>query len=1008
MAHPQMYRFLLRLRPFLFLFLASQLVTAASSPQYLFNRADFPTGNFPSSVAVGDFNNDGRPDVAISNRLDNTVSIFLGQQNGTLGPKTDFPVATYPWGLVVADFNHDGKLDIAVTGTCGLNCGVVSILLGDGDGTFASHLEYTTGVGPITLVAADFNGDGFLDLAIVDDCGTTCGLVSILLGKGDGTFQAKTDYPVGQSPYGIVLQDFNGDGKLDLAVANTSNTISILLGNGDGTFQPHKDTTSDNAPAALAAGDFDGDKLPDLVVSHTGAPWALTFMKGNGDGTFQPEQQIGNSFSTYDTNNLTAVDLNRDGKLDIALTDVSEGGVLVFLGNGDGTFQAQATYATRAYPFALAVQDINGDGNLDCIIADQENNDLTILLGNGDGTFSPRKNLPLGPVLIEQTSAIAAAVADFNGDGIPDLAIAEGDVDYMDGGISVLLGKGKGLFQPSVYTNSNGALGVIAAADFNKDGHLDVALPNGNGAAMMLGNGDGTFGAPLQVVMTQASPVRSLVAGDFNDDGNQDLVIVANGFLVSQPIYVLLGNGGGTFQPAKQFWSSTSIPQEIAAADFNHDGKLDLVVSLNPNGIAVMLGNGDGTFQAPVTYATDELPTGLTVADLNGDGVPDVVATGNQIDVFIGKGDGTFANEVSYNGGNFPGYVIVADINGDGKVDIVASAEGTAATGAIEILLGNGDGTFQLPVEIASGTFGRIAAGDLNQDGVADIFTSGLPGAIFLSGPVSSVSPSYLNFGAIGFSSTSPAHSLTLSNSGNGPLELSSISISPPFAATNTCGNSVALSSSCMINVTFPNTLGNFTGNVSIVDNAPQGQQSIPLFGTGVADFSITPASTSLTMQPGGQATDVMTFGGIGGPLGNAIQLTCAVSGPSPLANCFMSSSSVTPGANSVTSTLMVTAPTATAMQLPVESRRFARFLLATFVALMFGMCFVYPPQARARMHVVHTSLFLVLLLVSACGGRNTGSTGEIGPSVPETYTVTVTATSGTINHTAQVTVSVN
>jgi FG-GAP-like repeat len=214
---------------------------------------------------------------------------------------------------VVADFNHDGNLDIAMTGTCGQNCGVVSILLGNGDGTFASYVDYTTGMGPMTLVAADFNGDSFVDLAVVDACGTTCGSVSILLGKGDGTFQGKTDYSIGQNPYGIVVQDFSGDGKLDLAVANTSNTISILLGNGDGTFQPAKDTTSVKAPGALAVWDFDGDKIPDLVVSHTGAPWALTFMKGNGDGTFGPEQQIGTSFA-YDTNNLIAVELNRDGK----------------------------------------------------------------------------------------------------------------------------------------------------------------------------------------------------------------------------------------------------------------------------------------------------------------------------------------------------------------------------------------------------------------------------------------------------------------------------------------------------------------------------------------------------------------------------------------------------------------------------------------------------------------------------------------------------------------------
>jgi hypothetical protein len=1006
MSYPRKHRLALLLQPFLILLIASQWLAAASLLQYLFNRADFPTGNFPSGVAVGDFNNDGRPDVTVSNRLDNTVSIFLGKQDGTLGLKTDFPVATGPWGLATADFNHDGRLDIAVTGSCGPNCGVVSILLGNGDGTFAAHVEYTTGIDPITLAAADLNGDGFPDLAVVDNCGTACGFISILLGKGDGTFRAKTDYPVGDSPYGVVLEDFNLDGKLDLAVANMSNTISILLGGGDGTFQASQNTTSNNAPAAVAAGDFDGDTIPDLVVSHTGPPWALTFMKGNGNGTFQPEQPFGTSFETYDTSNLAAIDLNRDGKLDIVLTAVTKGGVIVFLGNGDGTFQPQDIYATKTYPFAFAVQDMNGDGHLDCIIADQENNDLTILLGNGDGTFSPKKSLPAGPVLIQQTSAIAAAVADFNGDSIPDLAVAEGDFSYMNGGISVLLGKGNGLFQPPVYTNSNGALGAIATADFNKDGHLDVAVPNRNGAALLLGNGNGSFGAPLQVVMTQATPARSVLAGDFNNDGNQDLVIVANGFVVSPPIYVLLGNGDGTFQSAKQFWNSTSIPQEVAAADFNHDGKLDLVVNLNPNGIAVMLGNGDGTFQAPVPYATDQLPSGLTVADLNRDGVPDIVATGDQVNVFVGKGDGTFASEVNYNGGNFPQHVIVADVNGDGKVDIVASAEGTAATGAIEILLGNGDGTFRLPVEIASASFGRIATGDLNQDGVADIVTSGLPGGIFLSGPLATLSPPYLNFDAVGFSSTSAPQSLILTNSGNGPLDLSEISTAAPFSATDTCGNSVALSSSCTINVTLTaNSVGNFSGQISIVDNAPQGQQLIPLSGTGVVDFSIAPASASLTMQSGGQATDVMTLAGIGGSFANTVQLNCVVTGPSPVPTCSMSSPSVTPGANSVTSTLTVTAPTARAAQSQVETQRFAGRLLATTVPLIFGMCFVGRPRAKLRMHAVLFALFLSVVMVSSCGGGNTGSTGSPGPLA---YTVTVTATSAAINHTVQVRVTLN
>src|SRR6266852_4026269 len=372
-----------------------------------------------------------------------------------------------------------------------------------------------------------------------------------------------------------------------------------------------------------------------------------------------------------------------DGKLDLVLTVVSQGGVGVFLGRGDGTFQPEVNYTTGVYPLAFTAQYMNGYGNLDLVVADQESNYVSVLLGKGDGTFSPRTNLPAGPSSPVQLYATAAVVGDFDGDGIPDLAVDEVDFDYPGTGVvSVLLGKGKGVFQSPVSTKSNGAMDIMEAGDFNGDGRLDIALSTGNGAAVMLGNSDGTFGSPLQVVNTLGTPARGLVTGDFNNDGNQDLV-----------------------------------------------------VNLNPNGIAVMLGNGDGTFQSAVTYPTDQLPSGLTVADLNGDGIPDVIATGDKVDVFLGKGDGTFPKRVDYNAGNFPVQVITGDFNADGKLDIAAAAEGTAAIRALEILPGNGDGTFQPPVEIADGTTvaGPMAVGDLNQDGTTDVFVSGNPGSVFFA-----------------------------------------------------------------------------------------------------------------------------------------------------------------------------------------------------------------------------------------------------------------------------------
>jgi hypothetical protein len=872
-------------------------------------------------------------------------------------------------------------------------------------------------------VVGDFNGDGVPDLAVVDSCGPTCGFISILLGKGDGTFLAKTDYSVGQSPSAIAAHDFNGDGKLDLAVANSSDSVSVLLGNGDGTFRTHVDFASTSAPWGIAAGDFDGDKVPDLVVTHSGAPWAVTLMKGNGDGTFQSEQQLATILATGE---VAAADLNGDGKLDLVLTVVSQGGVGVFLGKGDGTFQPEVNYTTGVYPFALAAQDMNGDGNLDLVIADQDSNYLSVLLGTGDGTFSPRTNLPAGPSSPVQLYATAAVVGDFNGDGIPDLAVDEANFDYPgSGAVSVLLGKGKGLFQAPVSTNSNGALDTIAGSDFNGDGRLDIALSTGNGAAVMLGNGDGTFGAPLQVVTTLGTPARGLVVGDFNNDGNQDLVVLANGFVQANPIYVLLGNGDGTFQPAKQFWSSTSLPMAIAAADFNHDGKLDLVVDLNPNGIAVMLGNSDGTFLSPVTYQTDELPSGLTVADLNGDGIPDIIATGDKVDVFLGKGDGTFPKRVDYNGGNFPVQVITGDFNADGKLDIVAAAEGTAAIGALEILLGNGDGTFQPPVEIADGvTVARpMSVGDLNQDETADVFVSGNPGFVFFSGPVATLSAVSINFGAVGVGSTSPAASLTLTNSGNAPLELAGITATGDYAITETCGDSIAVSSSCTGSVTFsPAGLGSSTGVVTITDNAPRGRQNVTLLGSGQANFSlaVSPGSSnSVTVSAGSSATYQLTATPVAG-FAQSVSFSC--SGAPRAATCVLSPSSIIlDGTHAATIAVQISTTGRTpAMNIPLgpildKDPRLPISLAAIFLApgtLLLVSC---PRTGREPLVRVVTFILSlgILLALTSCGGSGGGSgSGGLTGTPSGTYSLKVTALaeSGPVStqHSVQVTLIVN
>ena len=229
-------------------------------------KTDFSASFEPQAIAVGDFNGDGKLDLAVGNAGVGTVSILLGVGDGTFGAKTDFGVGINPESIAVGDFNGDGKVDLAVAN---LDSNTVSILLGAGDGTFGAKTDFATGFLPFSVAVGDFNGDGNLDLAVANSDAFT---VSVLLGTGTGTFGAKTDFITGGPSDSVAVGDFNGDGKLDLAVGNQNNlsglnTVSVLLGTGTGAFGAKTDFITSGSPFALTAGDFNGDGKLDLVTA---------------------------------------------------------------------------------------------------------------------------------------------------------------------------------------------------------------------------------------------------------------------------------------------------------------------------------------------------------------------------------------------------------------------------------------------------------------------------------------------------------------------------------------------------------------------------------------------------------------------------------------------------------------------------------------------------------------------------------------------------------------------
>jgi len=323
-------------------------------------------------------------------------------------PPREYLVGAFPTSVAIGDLNRDGKPDLAVANTVS---NTMSVLVNRGHGRFERSRFYKTGGGPYRLAIGDLNGDGRRDVAVANYGSKT---VSVLMGRGDGSFRPKVDYPVGSGPWQVAIGDLNGDGKPDLAVANSDpNTVSVLLDNGDGTFEPRVDYATGAAPISVAIADLNGDGKPDLATTNYLGN-TVSVLLSRGDGTFHDKIDYSTGDGPYD---LAIGDVNRDGKPDLATADYgSDSGDSdsVLLNAGDGSFSAHVDYGAAGAPLAVELTDLNGDGWLDLVSAAGDDEMITVHLNHGNGTFRGRWDDFVG-------GPTGMAAGDLNGDGKPDL-----------------------------------------------------------------------------------------------------------------------------------------------------------------------------------------------------------------------------------------------------------------------------------------------------------------------------------------------------------------------------------------------------------------------------------------------------------------------------------------------------------------------------------------------------------------------------------------------------------
>lgn len=1053
---------------------AGLYVTITDLTANTFTSHQLTSGSDPGAFSTASLRNNGTIDLVETGLTDPANSkpataVLLGNGDGTFQAPVYYDVSAnsyaLPAGFTVDDVTGDGIPDIVILnstnttyGSPNTLTGTVTTLIGKGDGTFTigpvSNLTWTSS---LEVLSGIFKTGDVKDLLV----GGT-----VLFGSGTGSFtqgptnsalavQMQIASAVGSNALGYL----RNNGILDVVVS-VPGYVSIFYGNGDGTFQigPNYAALPDSMPVTIT--DIDGDGNFDIVLGgssenvYTVGGYDMPIpmyqiLMGRGDGTFvdSPTYLQG----TYGGDKrIAGADFNGDGKTDVLAFNESTGAVgslpnslLMLPGDGTGALGAAVTSDINLAPTMVVAAKMNHDPLADAVVAGSGNSgpELAVLTNQGNGTFAGEQDYSLANV------AVSLVVGDFNGDGIPDVAVGESGM-----GVFVLFGQSNGTLGSPVQVDSSANPTGLAAGSLTTDGRTDLVVADQVTGALhiYLGNANGTFTAGT--VPTGATGAILAALGDLNNDGKLDLIVA--GFIPGSSgnpnvtnVYTLLGNGDGTFQAANTLAlaSNDAAPASLALADFNNDKDVDVAIGNSDDYTEVLLSNGDGTL-TETALALGQRPASIAAADLLGNGYPEILV-GNGDTQGQGYSLTVFQNQPT--GWTAATTTITPTVSVSASPSSITAAQSTSVT--ITVSGGSGNATPTGSVTLTSGTY--TSAATTLSSGSAVIGVSGSLLAVATDTltatytPDSSSSSVYngaTGTGSVTVTTAAPAITPTVSVSPSPSSITTAQSTSVTVAVSGGSGNPTPTGSVTL-------TSGSYTSAATTLSNGsaaitvPAGSlaagtdtltatympdttsSSVYNSATGTGSVTVTTVmpgfalsnSGNITVSPGATTGNTSTIsvtpsGGFTG----AVALTCAVTptAASDPATCALSPASVTiSGTAAQTSTLSITTTAATAASLDHSSPGKDPWYAAGGFSLACAFLFIIPTRRRRLGKMLGIALLFGItgLGIVSCGGgggsKNGGGGGTGNPGTTAgAYTVTVTGTAGSTTQTTTVNLTVN